>query len=351
MILKKWQQAKTILFKQTTMSNTENLKETTQELAKRTADIAQETTGIVKEVAEETTNQALNFLGIPIDMVMLTRLSVEWSVRLMLALLIFFVGKWIGKRFVNIAKRIMQRSRLDVTAANFLGNLLYGLVIVAVSLAALNKLGVNTNSFVAILGGAAVAIGVSLKDQLSNLAAGVMIVVFRPFNRGDFVEVGGQTGTVIDITLVNTRIKTPNNHEITIPNGDIMTSATTNYTSLPQRRLDVVVGIGYNSDIKTARQLMLEQADTHAKVLKTPEPLVRVTALGDNAVDLTLYVWVENDDWIAVQCDLLESIKYSFDEHSVSIPYPQRSLHIENLDKMAALFEKQSQAADKSVTP
>lgn len=329
------------------MSNTsENIKETTQELAQRTADIAQETTGIVRGVAEETTNQALSFLGIPIDMAMLTRLSIEWAGKLLLALIIFFVGKWIGKRFVNIAKKIMQRSRLDVTAANFLGNLLYGLVIVAVSLAALNKLGVNTNSFVAILGGAAVAIGVSLKDQLSNLAAGVMIVVFRPFNRGDYVEVGGQTGTVIDITLVNTRIKTPNNHEITIPNGDIMTSATTNYTSLPQRRIDIVVGIGYDSDIKMARKLMLDEADTHDKVIKTPEPLVRVTALGDNAVDLTLYVWAQNDDWLSVQCDLLEAIKYSFDKNGISIPYPQRSLHIENLDKMAALFEKQTQDTD-----
>lgn len=331
------------------MSNapTENIRETTQEIAQRTADIAQETTGIVKEVAEETTNQALVFLGIPIDMEMLTRLSIEWAGKLVLALLIFFVGKWIGKKIVNIAKTVMQRSRLDVTAANFLGNLLYGLVIVAVSLAALNKLGVNTNSFVAILGGAAVAIGVSLKDQLSNLAAGVMIVVFRPFNRGDYVEIGGQTGTVIDITLVNTRIKTPNNHEITIPNGDIMTSATTNYTSLPKRRVDVTVGIGYDSDIKTARKLMLQEADAHSKALKTPEPLVRVTALGDNAVDLTLYFWTENDDWFATQCDLLETIKYSFDEHGISIPYPQRSLHIEDLDKVVDLLEGQPKMASQ----
>lgn len=325
----------------------ESLKEATQEIATATADITQQATENVKEVArqtteraEETTNQALHFLGVPIDLNTLLVGMIEWTGKLALALLIFFVGKWIGKRVVNFAKRVMSRSSLDVTAANFLGNLLYGLVIVAVSLAALNKLGVNTNSFVAILGGAAVAIGVSLKDQLSNLAAGVMIVVFRPFSRGDYVEVGGKIGTVMDITLVNTRIKTPNNHEIIIPNGDIMTTASTNYTSLPQRRLEIEVGIDYSSDIKTAKSLMLEEVAAHQNTLQVPEPIVRVTSLGDNAVMLALYVWVENADWFVVQCDLLEQIKYRFDKEGIGLPFPQRSVHIEGvqLDKVNALL-------------
>lgn len=284
------------------------------------------------ETLEKTTNKTLEFLGIPIDINHLMLLAIDWSVKLILAGIIFLVGIWIGKRLLKVANLAMQRSRLDATAANFLSKVLYGLMLVAVSLAALNKLGINTNSFVAILGAATVAIGLALKDQLSNLAAGVMIVVFRPFNRGDSVMVGGESGVVLDITLMNTRIRTPNNHEVVIPNGDIMAAATVNYSSLPQRRVDVAVGIGYDSDIEMARQLMIAQAKLHESVLEVPEPVVRVTALADSAVNLTLYVWTENSDWFVVQCDLLEAIKYSFDKHGITLPFPQRSVSIEGLD-------------------
>lgn len=251
---------------------------------------------------------------------------------IILALLIFFIGKWVIKRIVKVAQLIMGRSQMDSTVANFLGNLLYGILIVVVLLASLSQLGVNTNSFVAVLGGATVAIGVSLKDQLSNFSAGVMIIVFRPFNRGDTVEIAGKTGMVQNITLINTRLVTTNNHEIIIPNGDITTSAITNFSMRPTRRVDVVVGVGYNVDLRQAKQIMLDIANNHEKALKNPEPVVRVTNLGDNAVNLTLYVWSDNADWFALQCDLLEQIKYGFDERQIDIPFPQRNIHIEGLE-------------------
>lgn len=251
---------------------------------------------------------------------------------IILALLIFFIGKWVIKRIVKVAQLIMGRSQMDSTVANFLGNLLYGILIVVVLLASLSQLGVNTNSFVAVLGGATVAIGVSLKDQLSNFSAGVMIIVFRPFNRGDTVEIAGKTGVVQNITLINTRLVTTNNHEIIIPNGDITTSAITNFSMRPTRRVDVVVGVGYNVDLRQAKQIMLDIANNHEKALKNPEPVVRVTNLGDNAVNLTLYVWSDNADWFALQCDLLEQIKYGFDERQIDIPFPQRNIHIEGLE-------------------
>ncbi len=309
--------------------------------ANKQSNVVVEKSEEIKELAQATgqslethTNQALNFLGLPIDIDHLLAMTLDWSGKLVLALVIFFVGKWLGQRIIRLVLKVMQRSHIDKTAANFLGNLLYGLMLVAVTLAALNKLGVNTNSFVAILGGAAVAIGVSLKDQLGNLAAGVMIVLFRPFNRGDYVEVGGKVGTVMDITLVNTRIRTTNNHEITIPNGDIMTSASINYSSLPKRRVDVAVGISYASDIQHARALMIAEANNNDKVLKAPAPLVRVTELGDSAVVLTLYVWAENDTWFDVHCELLEAIKYSFDNNGVGLPYPQRTVYLDGMDKL-----------------
>lgn len=297
-----------------------------------TSEIVKEAVTQTTQVLEKTTNQTLHFFGIPVDVDKLTVLSIEWTGKIFLAVLVFFIGKWIGKRLLKVANLAMSRSKLDETTTNFLSNVLYGLMLVAVTLAALNKLGVNTNSFVAILGAATVAIGLALKDQLGNLAAGVMIVLFRPFNRGDVVEIGGKMGTVMDITLVNTRIKTANNHEIIIPNGDIMTTASTNFSSLPQRRVEVVVGIGYENDIVTAKELMLKQAKLHESVLEVPEPVVRVTALADSSVTLTLYVWAENSDWWAVQCDLLENIKYSFDKNGINIPFPQRTLQIDGLD-------------------
>lgn len=321
--------------------------EEVKQAAETTKEVAKEATAVTVEGLEDTTNHALEFLGVPIDVQTLIHDGVELGINILLALLIFFVGKWVGKRILAVINRMLERSRLDQTVVNFLNNLLYGLMIVTVLLAALNKLGINTNSFVAVLGAAAVAIGMSLKDQLSNLAAGVMIVVFRPFGRGDYVEVGGQTGTVIDITLVNTRIRTPANHEIIIPNGDIMTNSSTNYTSLPTRRVDVLVGIGYHSDIQKAREAMLSVASHHDKILKHPAPNVRVTALSESSVDLTLYVWTENNDWFDVQCDLLEKVKYAFDEAGVDIPFPNRTVHIQGVEELSKLLKEQkSETAD-----
>lgn len=203
-----------------------------------------------------------------------------------------------------------------------------------VVLAALSKVGVQTTSVVAILGGAAIAIGLSLKDQLSNFAAGIMIVTFRPFVRGDYVQISSYTGTVAEITLVNTHLTTINNHDVIIPNSDITTSAVVNYTALPNRRVDITIGIGYDADIKTAKDIMLSLAKNNPIAFSDPAPVVRVTNLGDNSVDLTLNVWTTNDDWWGMQCDLLEQFKYALDDNKIDIPFPQRSVHVKGLDML-----------------
>lgn len=278
----------------------------------------------------------MEFLGLTFDVSSIVNSGLALLGKIVLALLIFFIGKWIAKKLVMLAEKMMGRGKLDNTVSNFLSNLLYGVLLVVVVLAALSKVGVNTTSVVAILGGAAVAVGIALKDQLANFAAGVMIVIFRPFNRGDYVEVNGKVGTVQQITLVNTRISTLNNHEIIIPNGEITTNATTNYTSLPNRRVDITVGIGYGADIKTAKDIMLSLAQAHELVFADPEPTIRVTNLGDSSVDLTLNVWTSNADWWTVNCDLLEQIKYALDDKAIEIPFPQRSLHVEGLEGLLA---------------
>lgn len=276
----------------------------------------------------------MEFLGFTLDIAALTENVFSIVLKVVFALLIFIVGRWLAKKVVIIANRIMVRSHLETTAANFLSRLLYGILLVIVALAALSKIGVQTTSVVAILGGAAVAIGLSLKDQLSNFAAGIMIVTFRPFVRGDYVQISSYTGTVAEITLVNTHLTTTNNHDIIIPNSDITTSAITNYTALPNRRVDITVGIGYDADIKTAKNVMIMLANDNTLAFSDPEPIVRVTNLGDNSVDLTLNVWTTNDDWWSMQCDLLEQFKYAFDDNKIDIPFPQRNVHVKGLDLM-----------------
>ena len=276
----------------------------------------------------------MEFLGFTIDVANLTSNALSLVIKVALAILIFVVGRWLAKKAVTVAHKMMLRSRLDDTVANFLGRLIYGVLLVVVALAALSKVGVQTTSVVAILGGAAVAIGLSLKDQLSNFAAGIMIVTFRPFVRGDYVQISSYTGTVTEITLVNTHLTTINNHDIIIPNSDITTSAVTNYTALPNRRVDITVGIGYDADIKTAKNVMLNLAKNNPLAFTDPEPIVRVTNLGDNSVDLTLNIWTTNADWWTMQCDLLEQFKYALDDEKIDIPFPQRNVHVKGLDQM-----------------
>lgn len=278
----------------------------------------------------------MDFSNFKLEFSNLLHLSLGFLINILLACLIFWVGKWLSQKVVKIVQLVMGRTHLDPTVASFLSNVLYGILLVVVVLAALSKIGINTNSFVAVLGGAAVAVGIALKDQLSNFAAGVMIVVFRPFGRGDTVEINGKTGVVQEITLINTRLITVNNHEIIIPNGDITTNAIINFSMRPTRRVDVVVGIGYGADIRTAKEIMLSLAKSHPKALQDPEPTVRVTNLGDNAVDLTLNVWANNTDWYSLQCDMLEQIKYGFDNHKIEIPFPQRSVHVDGLEALVA---------------
>ena len=276
----------------------------------------------------------MEFLGFTVDIATLTSNAIELVTKVALAILIFIIGRWPAKKAVTFSSGLMSRSHLDATVAGFLSRILYGVLLVVVVLAALSKVGVQTTSVVAILGGAAVAIGLSLKDQLSNFAAGIIIVIFRPFVRGDYVQISSYTGTVNEITLVNTHLTTINNHDIIIPNSEITTSPVVNYTAIPNRRVDITVGIGYDANIKTAKELMLSLARNNPLSFTDPEPIVRVTSLGDNSVDLTLNVWTTNDDWWSMQCQLLEQFKHALDDEKIEIPFPQRSVHVKGLDQM-----------------
>lgn len=256
----------------------------------------------------------MKVLGFDWDLAVLADNAVIVGIKIIAALLIFFVGRWFAQKVVNVANTLMARSKLESTVASFLSRLLYGILLVIVVLSALNHVGIHTTSIAAILGGAAVAIGLSLKDQLSNFAAGILIVTFRPFVCGDYVQINAFSGTISQITLINTHLTTINNHDIIIPNGTITTNAVTNFTALPNRRVDITIKVGFDKNLKAVKAMMLKLANDNDKTLKTPEPTVQVTSLGDSSVELTLNVWSTNKDWWEMQCELLEALTYALKE-------------------------------------
>ncbi|MFP5357366.1 MAG: mechanosensitive ion channel family protein [Gammaproteobacteria bacterium] len=250
---------------------------------------------------------------------------------LLAAIATFFIGKWIAQRLIKLLRAAMRKAHMDDTLADFLSNLLYGVALAVVIIAAMGHLGVETTSAAAILGGAALAIGLSLQGQLSSLAAGVMLIIFRPFKKGDFVQIGGTTGIVDEIKIIYTVMKTLDNQVVVVPNANITTQTITNFSALPTRRIDLTVGIGYGSDLRKAKQLLEEIINTEPRRLEDPAPTVQVKELADNSVNFAVRLWVNSGDWWATRCDLTERIKLSFDEHGIEIPFPQRTVHVPGL--------------------
>lgn len=244
------------------------------------------------------------------------------------ALLIFVIGRWVAKALVGMTRKAMSKAKIDDTLIGFLGNVLYGLLLAVVVISALGKLGIDTTSAAALLGGAALAIGLALQNQLSSFAAGVMLILFRPFAKGNVVEVGGQLGIVEEIKITSTLIKTFDNQIVWMPNAQVWSNKIINYSALPIRRVDLTIGIGYGSDLKKAKDLLMRLLTEDERVLADPEPSVVVTALADNSVNFAMRGWTGTADWWATRCDLTERVKLEFDANDIEIPFPQRTLHL-----------------------
>lgn len=270
----------------------------------------------------------MDILGMTISLETIAANVLPFLTNVLVAIIIFAAGKWLAKKVAVLIRTLMVKSKMDATLVNFIGNALYGLFMVLVILTALHKLGVDTSSALAILGGAALAIGLALKEQLSSFAAGVMIILFRPFKVGDYVDLNGVEGTVEDINIVSTRLLNLDNNSIVVPNNNVTTNNIINYTSDPKRRIKLTVGIGYTSDLKKAREIMVRIANTHEKVLQEPEPAAVMSDLGDSSVNMSLLAWVKSPDWLATRSQLIEAIKLAFDEEGVEIPFPQRTVHM-----------------------
>lgn len=245
-----------------------------------------------------------------------------------IAIAIYIIGFWIANRFVSLANKALSLRKIDDALQQFLMAILNTLLKFIVVLAAIDVLGVPTTSLLAVMGAAGLAVGLALKDSLSNFASGVMLIVFKPFTIGNFVEAGGTAGIVEKITVFNTIFRSPCNKEIIVPNSQIFGGTIVNVSAKPTRRIDMVFGIGYDDNMKTARQLMLDVINADERVLKDPAVVIAVNELGDSSVNFIVRPWVNSADYWAVKWDLTERIKDCFDANGISIPYPQQDVHM-----------------------
>jgi small conductance mechanosensitive channel len=263
----------------------------------------------------------------------------DWVIKIVIALLIYLIGKWIAKRVTNVVKKLMNARDADPTLVNFLSNVVYAILLVAVILAALDTLGLPVTSLLAIVGAAGLAIGLALKDSLGNFASGVMLVMFRPFKKGDFVEVAGVAGSVQEIRIFSTTLTTPDNKLIIIPNAQVASGTITNYSANDQRRVDLVFGIGYDDDLKVARDVLTRLCAEHPKVLDDPETKIFVMNLGDSSVDFAVRPWANTEDYWTVYSDLLEQAKVELEAAGCNIPYPQTDVHLHHQNPIADLLK------------
>lgn len=251
-----------------------------------------------------------------------------YGIRVITAIIILVFGRWAARVSRDLIQKILTKNEVDQTLVKFVCGLSYIAFLAFVVIAALNQLGIQTASFIAIVGAAGLAVGLALKDSLSNFASGLMMIVFKPFRVGDFVEAGGTSGEVEEIQIFTTRLKTPDNKTVIIPNSKVMGDNITNYTLKGSRRVDMVFGIGYQDDIDKVRQLIRQIVTSDPRVFKDPEPVIAVSALADNSVNLTTRVWTSANDYWNVLTETTEKVKKRFDAENISIPFPQRDVHL-----------------------
>jgi len=272
--------------------------------------------------------------------------------QLIVAIVIILIGRWLARFVSRLIERAMTAAHIEQTVINFITHIASILVMVFAVLMALGRLGIETTSILAILGAAGLAIGLALQGSLSNLAAGVLLIIFRPFRQGNFIEAGGVLGTVQEIQMLTTIMNTPENLRLIVPNSDIMNGAITNYSANETRRVDLTIGVSYEDDVRHVKQVLDTLVAENPLVLKEPAPFVAVSDFGDSSVNFIVWVWVKRSDFRQVRFGLPEQIKLTLDAHGITIPYPQRDLHLKNgvsQPQVQSLFE--AHAKDETNMP
>ncbi|MDQ1297563.1 MAG: small conductance mechanosensitive channel [Campylobacterota bacterium] len=263
--------------------------------------------------------------------------AAEYGLKLLGAIAIFIIGRWIAKGVLNLMKGMMKRGNVDETLISFAANVTYVALILVVVAAAASNIGINTTSFVAIFASAGLAIGLALKDTLANVGAAVLIIFFRPFKVGDSIETAGVVGTVKAISLFSTTLTTADNRSIIIPNGALIGGNIINNTGNATRRIDMVFDIDYKDDLKLSKEVIMKILLEHPKVLKDPVSVVAIGALGQNSVQIFVRPWVLVEDYLDVMFEITELVKLEFDNHQISIPFPQMELHVRREELLSSL--------------
>jgi small conductance mechanosensitive channel len=255
-------------------------------------------------------------------------MGVEYGVKILGALIVLMVGMWLAKMVKKGIVKLMENRKVDPTLISFCASLLYMAMQIFVIVAALEKLNIKTTSFIAILGAAGLAIGLALQGSLANFASGVLMIIFKPFKVGDFIEAGGTMGSVVEIGIFTTIIKSPDNKKVIVPNASVTGGNITNFNVNGTRRIEIIAGISYDDDIDKAKSIIAGVLDADARILKDPAPLVAVHAMADSSVNIVVRPWVNPPDYWGVYFDTIEAIKKKFDEADITIPFPQRDVHL-----------------------
>jgi len=252
----------------------------------------------------------------------------EFAIKFVVALVILVVGKFIAKLISKGVQKLLAHKKVDNTVISFVSSLVYGLVVLVAFIAAISHLGFNTSSLVAIVGAAGLAIGLALQGSLSNFASGILLISFKPFKSGDFVEVAGTAGVVEEVHIFSTQLRTGDNKTVIIPNGSITSGTITNYSRKPTRRIDLVIGVSYDADLAKTKEILNKITSEHALVLKDEVTTIGVSELADSSVNLVVRPWVKTGDYWPVYFELLETIKVELDNAGIEIPFPQMSVHV-----------------------
>lgn len=256
-------------------------------------------------------------------------LAISYGMKLVVSLIIFVIGKWIARALSNMTEKLMTRANVDQTLVRFIGSIVYILLLAVVVMAAVSNLGIETTSFVALLGAVGLAVGLALQGSLANVGAAVLIILFRPFKVGDLIQAAGTLGTVEEVSMFSTILGTLDGKTIIIPNSAIIGGTITNFSLKETKRVDLTFGIGYDDDLRAAKALLEEIAANDPLVLADPEPMVAVKELGDSSVNFTYRVWVNTPDYWTVYFDTVEKVKLAFDDNGISIPFPQMDVHLD----------------------
>ncbi|USD38408.1 mechanosensitive ion channel family protein [Ferrimonas sp. SCSIO 43195] len=261
----------------------------------------------------------------------LPALAMAYGMRILIALLIVVVGRWVSKIVASMVRKMMERRKVEATAVGFVGALVSTIIMAFTFIAALAQLGVQTASLVAVLGAAGLAVGLALQGSLSNFAAGVLLVVFRPCRAGDYVEAAGAAGVVEEISIFSTTLITPDNKKIIAPNAAVINGVIVNYSAKDTRRIDLVIGVAYDADLRQTREVLSQVVEASDYVLKDPAYRVEVSELADSSVNFVVRPWVKSEDYWDAYFQLMANIKQALDDAGIGIPFPQMDLHVQQL--------------------